>query len=76
MTRSSDTTASPATLSDLGITQNQSSQWQKLAAVPEPEFEAALAAPGKPTTRREGGDVFLLTTAGLGRRLSPLVVSH
>jgi hypothetical protein len=34
------------TLSDLGITRNQSSQWQKLAAVPKAEFEAALADAG------------------------------
>lgn len=47
MTRSDDATAS---LSDLGITKDQSSQWQKLADVPEPEFEAALAGPEKPTT--------------------------
>jgi len=38
------------TLADLGITHNQSSQWQKLAEVPEAEFEAALKAPEKPTT--------------------------
>jgi hypothetical protein len=39
------------TLADFGITKDQSAQWQKLAAVPEPKFEAALAAPGgKPTT--------------------------
>jgi hypothetical protein len=30
------------TLSDLGITRDQSSQWQKLAAIPEAKFEAAL----------------------------------
>jgi hypothetical protein len=29
---------------------DQSSQRQRLAAVPQPEFEAALAAPIKPTT--------------------------
>jgi hypothetical protein len=39
-----------STLSDLGITRDQSSQWQRLAAVPEPEFEAALAGSDKPTT--------------------------
>jgi hypothetical protein len=31
------------TLSDFGITRDQSSQWQKLAAVPQPDFKAALA---------------------------------
>jgi hypothetical protein len=41
---------SEKTLADLGITKDQSSQWQRLAAVPEPQFEAALAGPGKPTT--------------------------
>ena len=38
------------TLSDLGITRDQSSQWQKLAAVPEAQFETALAGPEKATT--------------------------
>lgn len=39
------------TLSDLGITKDQSSKWQKLAAVPEAEFEAAVSQPGiKPST--------------------------
>ena len=50
--RSNDaTTESPRTLSDLGITKDQSSKWQKLAAVPEAEFEAAVSQPGiKPST--------------------------
>jgi len=30
------------TLSDLGITKNQSSQWQKIADIPEEEFESYI----------------------------------
>lgn len=37
-------------LSDLGVSEKQSSQWQQLAAVPVEQFEAALAAPAKPST--------------------------
>jgi hypothetical protein len=38
-------------LPDLGISKDQSSQWQQLAAIPEDEFEAELSKPGpKPTT--------------------------
>ncbi len=47
--RSRDTT-DPQTLSDLGVSKGQSSRWQALAGVPEEDFEAALAAPEKPTT--------------------------
>jgi hypothetical protein len=46
--RSFRSTGGPSTLTDLGITKDQSSQWQKLAGVPEEEFEAGLARPGKP----------------------------
>src|SRR4051794_37912987 len=38
------------TLADLGISKPQSSRWQKLAGIPEDDFEASLAAPGKPST--------------------------
>jgi hypothetical protein len=47
----SDTTPKP-TIAELGITKDQSSQWQGLAEVPEKEFEELIAAPGpKPTTQ-------------------------
>lgn len=44
--------ASPhATLSEIGVTRDQSSKWQRLAQIPEAEFEAALRDPDKkPTT--------------------------
>jgi hypothetical protein len=41
----------PNTLAEHGIRKSQSSKWQRLADVPEPQFEAALAKPGVPTTR-------------------------
>jgi hypothetical protein len=42
-TRSSDATAlERPKLADLGITKQQASDWQRLAAIPKPEFEIAL----------------------------------
>jgi hypothetical protein len=51
--RSNQTTnlESPKTLAEMGVTKDQSSKWQKLAAIPEKEFEAAVSIPGsKPST--------------------------
>jgi hypothetical protein len=38
------------TLHDLGVSRDQSSQWQKLAAISDEDFEQALSGPDKPTT--------------------------
>jgi len=47
----SSNTVPAKTLADLGITKDQSSKWQQLAAVPADEFEAAIDQPGaKPST--------------------------
>ena len=42
--RSSDTTNSPATLADMGITKDQSSNWQALASMSDEHFEATVEA--------------------------------
>ncbi len=39
----------PKTLGEMGITKDQSANWQKLAAVPQEDFDEALAAPEKPS---------------------------
>jgi hypothetical protein len=41
--RSNETTTQ--TLAEVGISKDQSSQWQRLAAVPQPQFEAATPGP-------------------------------
>jgi len=56
-------TTSGKTLTDLGITRDQSSKWQKLDSVPEEDFEAALANPDKkPSTS-------LIITNGAGENI-------
>lgn len=42
--RSHDVTEVPKTLAEIGITKNESSRWQKLAAVSDQQFEHAVAA--------------------------------
>lgn len=51
----------PKTLSDLGITKNESSRWQKLASVSDSKFERAVAA-----VKDVAGEV---TTAAMIRRV-------
>ena len=47
--QSSDTTT-VKTLSDMGINKDQSSKWQKMAAIPQEEREGYLSQPGIPST--------------------------
>ncbi|MGD0957416.1 MAG: hypothetical protein ABR953_11400 [Candidatus Acidiferrales bacterium] len=42
--RSSATTVKPATLKDFGITKDQSSKWQQMAAIPAKEFEVRVTS--------------------------------
>lgn len=47
---SNDPTPKTSTLAALGITKDQSSQWQKLAEIPAPLFEKIVTEPGIPHT--------------------------
>lgn len=48
--RSHDARGGPQPLADIGISHTQSSRWQKLAAIPEDQFEATFARSEKPST--------------------------
>jgi len=50
--KSPEGTLKPQTLADIGISKNESSRCQQLAAIPEPEFEKAISEPDViPTTK-------------------------
>lgn len=48
--RPSDKTSAGPTLSELGVSRDQSSNWQQLADVPQEQFDAALDGEDKPST--------------------------
>jgi hypothetical protein len=48
----SDSSTAPKTLAEMGISKDQSAEWQRLAEIPDEDFEAALAAPEMPSARR------------------------
>lgn len=49
---STDSTSAPKTLSDLGVSKDQSQRWQALAAMPDEHFETAVA-----TAKESAGQV-------------------
>ena len=57
--RSIDATDSPATLSDMGITKDQSANWQTLASMSEAHFEAT-------DTFRRAGEMLAQTPKSTG----------
>lgn len=67
--RSSDTTNSPATLSDMGITKDQSSNWQTLATMSDEHFEATVEA--AKDTAGEVTTAFMLREAKRGKHGKP-----
>jgi hypothetical protein len=48
--KTASTAEGVSTLADRGVSEGQSHRWQKLADVPEDQFEAALGGSAKPTT--------------------------
>ena len=48
--RHDEVDAGPKTLSDMGISRDQSSRWQQLADGPDEQFEGALASAAKSAT--------------------------
>jgi len=74
------TSKASKTLDELGVTPNQSSQWQKIAEVPEAKFEKIVesdnpsraAVLSKAEGKTEVGKVEKLTLAGLAAKPIPL----
>lgn len=56
--------ALPPKLSDIGVSPKQSSNWQAMAAIPEPAFDAHVAA-----TKENGQELTTVSTVRLARQL-------